>query len=56
MKWIVNASIINVVQAETASDASDWVMAELAEKFGMEFINHAIIRASLVEEEHDANV
>lgn len=55
MIWIVNASIVNIVNAETASEASDWVTKELADKFGQEFIHAAIIRTSL-REEHDADV
>lgn len=55
MIWIVNASIISIVNANTASEASDWVIKELAEKYGQEFIHAAIIRTSLREDDdvHD---
>lgn len=46
MKWRVDATILNVVEADTAEEACAWVMNDLANKFGAEFLQAAVIRTS----------
>lgn len=57
MRWRVDAILVDIVEADTADEATAWVMNRLAGKFGAEFLNDAIIRtqlAALQDEYHDA--
>lgn len=47
MRWRVDAILVDIVEADTADEATNWVMTKLAGKYGSEFLNDAIIRAQL---------
>lgn len=47
MRWRVDAILVDIVEADTADEATNIVMSKLAGKYGSEFLNDAIIRAQL---------